>query len=94
MIAIGLPVRAHDFGDAVAKLGRPLEVVQGSDDEFGSPAEVRAVLDRGFPKGALTVLPGATHLFPGRVPEVAAAVRDAAERCLAGTVPPRYVPPR
>ena len=82
VIAIGLPVRAYAFGE-VASLGRPLSVVQGSDDEFGSPAEVRAVLDRADPPGEMTVLPGASHLFPGRVPEAAAAVRDAAERLLA-----------
>jgi uncharacterized protein len=86
VVAIGLPAREYRLPE-VAGLHRPLAVVQGSEDEFGGPEEVRALLDRAHPQGELIVVPGATHLFPGRVPEAAAAVRDAAERCLDRVTP-------
>jgi uncharacterized protein len=81
VVAIGLPVREYRFAE-IARLRHPLAAVQGSEDEFGAPEEVRAVLAKANPPGDLIVVPGATHLFPGRVPEAAAAVREAAERCL------------
>jgi alpha/beta superfamily hydrolase len=82
LVAVGLPVRVYGL-EEIARLLRPLAVVQGSADEFGGPSEVRAVLDRARPPGELTVVPGASHLFPGTVLEAASAVRLAAERCLA-----------
>jgi len=86
VVAVGLPVRAYGF-EEIGRLSHPLAVVQGSEDEFGSPSEVEAVIARAHPSGELTVLPGASHLLPGRVPEAAAAVRAAAERCLARVSP-------
>lgn len=71
VVAIGLPLRVLDLS-AVTALDRPLGVVQGSRDEFGSPEEVRALA----PRADLRVLEGAEHLFPGRAPE---AGREVAE---------------
>ena len=77
VVAIGLPLRILDVS-AVAELDRPLAVVQGSRDEFGSPDEVRALA----PRADLRVLEGAEHLFPGRAPEVGLAVADATRAIL------------
>jgi hypothetical protein len=82
VVAIGLPVRAYGIRE-IPRTGRPLAVVQGSEDEFGGPEEVRTLLGRADPPGELTVVPGASHLFPGRAAEVAAAVLEAAERGVA-----------
>ncbi len=82
VVAIGLPVRAYGF-EELARLERPLSVVQGSEDEFGSPDEVRVALARAKGPTEITIVPGASHLFPGRIQEAAAAVRDAAERLAA-----------
>jgi alpha/beta superfamily hydrolase len=71
VVAVGLPLRVLDLS-AVTSLDRPLGVVQGSDDEFGSPEEVRALA----PRAALRVLDGAEHLFPGRAPEAGLAVAE------------------
>lgn len=76
VVAIGLPVRIWAFED-LPLLGRPLAVVQGTEDEFGSIEEVEAVIARAAPPGRLYHLPGASHLFPGRAPEAAALVVDA-----------------
>lgn len=71
VVAIGLPLRILDLS-AVRTLDRPLAVVQGSRDEFGSPEEVRALA----PQAEVRVLDGAEHLFPGRAPEAGRAVAE------------------
>ena len=76
VVAIGLPVRMFDLED-IPSLGRPLAVVQGTNDEFGSIEEVEAIMATASPKGKLYVVEGAPHLFPGRAPEAAARVVEA-----------------
>jgi alpha/beta superfamily hydrolase len=81
VVAIGLPVRKYAF-DGILELRRPLAVVQPAFDEFGSPDEVRATLHGAEPPARLDVVPGATHLLPGRAPEAAAKVVEAVAWCL------------
>ncbi len=81
LIGIGLPVRTQAF-DEIARLGRPLAVVQGSDDELGSPGEVRRLLDRAKPKGRLFVVDGASHLFANCAKVAASRVEQAARATL------------
>ena len=57
-----------------------MAVVQASDDEFGSPDEVRAVLDRARPRGTLYVVDGTSHLFPERARTAAARVEEAVRK--------------
>lgn len=76
VVAIGLPVRIWPFDD-LPLLGRPLGVVQGTNDEFGSIAEVEAVIARASPPGRLYEVAGASHMFPGRAPEAATQVVEA-----------------
>jgi len=78
LIAIGLPVRTYDFHE-IEDLARPLAVVQGSQDEFGSPREVRQLLDRAEPRGELFVVEGSSHMFERRAAEAAARVVEAAD---------------
>lgn len=73
LVAIGLPVRLWPFA-ALATFGRPLAVVQGTEDEFGSTEEVEAILAATHPRGDLVRVAGAPHMFPGRAPEVAQLV--------------------
>jgi len=76
VVAIGLPTRTYPF-EEITRLGRPVAVVQASGDEFGSPDEVRSILDRARPRGALYVVDGTSHLFPERAREAAARVEEA-----------------
>ena len=78
VVAIGLPVRLWTFDD-LASLGRPLAVVQGTADEFGSIGDVEAAIGRLSPPGKLYPVAGATHLFPGRAPEAGRLVADAVD---------------
>lgn len=81
VVAIGLPVWMWPFDD-LATLRRPLSVVQGTEDEFGSIAEVEAVIAKASPPGRLYPIPGATHLFPGRAAEVSIVVALAVDEIL------------
>jgi alpha/beta superfamily hydrolase len=80
-VAIGLPVRIWPF-DGIETLARPLAVVQGTKDEFGSIREVEALIARAEPRGRLYRVEGAEHLFPGRAQEAAAMVVAAVEGIL------------
>lgn len=81
IVAIGLPARLYDFG-IIRGLGRPIAVVQGTDDEYGSIADVEALLGTASPTGVLLPVEGAPHLFPGRAAEVASRVVAAVESML------------
>jgi alpha/beta superfamily hydrolase len=81
VVAIGLPVRKYAF-DRIPELRRPLAVVQPEHDEFGTPDEVRAVLVGAQPPARLEVVPGGTHLLPGRAPEAGTKVVEAVSWCL------------
>ena len=72
MVAIGLPVREYDLG-APESVSVPIGVIQGSEDEFGSPEEVRLALRNTREQAVVQAVPGASHLFPGRPGDAAAA---------------------
>jgi alpha/beta superfamily hydrolase len=92
VVAIGLPVRVYDFQD-LPLLSRPLSVVQGTDDEFGSIEEVEAVIAKASPPGKLYAVEGAAHLFPGRAPEAGMRVADAVDDLLVTLEEPRAESP-
>ena len=81
VIAIGLTTRRFEFQELDSFL-LPLTVIQGSEDEFGTPDEVQAYLDRVSGPTALHVVEGAPHLFPKRAREPAALVVESAEQIL------------
>lgn len=77
LFGIGLPVDLDDRYDYgyLATAGKPVLVVQGENDEFGSGQQVADVLG---PLGAhITVVrvPGADHYFEGRLEELRGATR-------------------
>ena len=92
-VAIGLPVTHYDF-EFLRRFSRPVAVIQGSDDEFGSPDEVRELLGALRPAGELFVIDGAPHRLGGRAGEVASAVTTAAGKLLdhLDRTPPRPRP--
>jgi alpha/beta superfamily hydrolase len=81
LVAIGLPARHYEF-DELARFDRPLAVVHGADDELASPDDVRELLHRHRRSADVRLVPGATHLFPGRATEAADQVLAAVEQIL------------
>lgn len=82
LIAIGMPVTHYDFG-LLRGFGRPLAAIHGTEDELADIGAVRALLAGLSPAGEVRAIDGASHLFPGRAAEAAAAVVAAAESLLA-----------
>jgi len=78
-VAIGLPTIYHPF-EELERLGRPVAVIQGSDDQLGGIAEVEALLSRCRPAGRLYVVEGCGHLVPGRAAEAGALVAEACDQ--------------
>ncbi len=74
LIAVGLPLRNYGF-DELRQLRCPLAVIQGSDDEFGSPTEVEQALSGVAPPPTVQIIPDARHLFRGTAHVVAEAAR-------------------
>ncbi|MBI3817914.1 MAG: dienelactone hydrolase family protein [Planctomycetes bacterium] len=80
--AMGLPVNMLDLQFAKA-IDKPLLVVQGEQDVFGSPADVRAFFRRGSndnPNIKIITIDGAGHFFEGRAEDVANAIADFAKQ--------------
>ena len=91
LLGLGLPINNlnYDFG-FLGETTKPVLVVQGEDDEFGSGEELAAVLDGLGPHITLVRIPGSDHYFAGRLDELRAAVRGyfqdgPGERLLVGT---------
>lgn len=77
MIGLGLPVEMeerYDY-DFLAEADKPVLVVQGENDEFGSGERVAAVLSPLGSHITLVRIPGTDHYFEGRLDELREAVR-------------------
>ena len=62
VLAAGMAIRSLPL-DFVRGCEKPVAAVQAEADEFGAPAEVRALLDDPARRRRLWVVDGATHLF-------------------------------
>lgn len=75
LLGLGLPVSMWDFG-FLRDADKPLLVIQGEDDEFGSGREVAEYLS-GLPGDTTLVrIPGSNHFFDDRFDELQRAVRE------------------
>lgn len=72
LLGLGLPVSLYDFG-FLEGVDKPLHVIQGEQDEFGSGADVQAVVDD--LGGTLDRIPGSGHFFDDHFDELQEAVR-------------------
>jgi alpha/beta superfamily hydrolase len=78
LLGLGLPIERderYDFG-FLAEVTKPVLVVQGENDEFGSGERVSGVLAALGPHITLVRVPGSDHYFTDRVDELRGAVRD------------------
>jgi alpha/beta superfamily hydrolase len=80
MIGLGLPVapiddRPYDF-DFLRSCAKPKLFVSGTRDQFGSPAQLRTLIDTVAEPKQLVLIDSADHFFEGRLKEL----REAIER--------------
>lgn len=69
LVGIGVPVTLADF-EYLREDDRPLLVIQGENDSFGPPEEVREVLDTDRSNVSFRVIEDAEHLFTGHFEEL------------------------
>lgn len=76
LLGLGLPVEMDDRYDYgfLAEADKPILVVQGENDEFGSGVNVAAALGPLGSHVTLVRIPGTDHYFKDRLPELRAAV--------------------
>lgn len=89
-VVAGVAVRKFDHAFARA-LRIPIAVIQGAEDEFGTPDEVRAALSLRTGPFRLTAVPGAGHLFTDEVSQLdrlEAEAREAGAWILGAPLPP------
>jgi hypothetical protein len=76
LFGMGLPVGKLEYDYSyLAEANKPVLVVQGENDEFGSGSRAREVLRPMGPHITLVRIPGADHYFTDRLDELREAVR-------------------
>jgi len=75
LVAMGTPIHMYDYS-YLARAGKPVLVVQGEHDEFGSAREVGEVLGRLGDHVTVLSVPGAGHLFEGHLEELQEHIRE------------------
>jgi alpha/beta superfamily hydrolase len=91
LVALGTPIHVYDYS-YLAGARKPVLVVQGEDDEFGSYQEVLEVLGELGNHVTLRSVPGAGHLFEGHIEELQNHIREyfmhgAGAQALSGELP-------
>ena len=76
VLAAGVASRSLPF-DFVSSCEKPVACVQAESDEFGAPAEARALLDQPASRRRMWVVPGTTHLFLEDLPALNRAAASA-----------------
>lgn len=75
MVALGTPIHVYDYS-YLADTDKPVLVLQGEHDEFGSSAEVRSALGGLGDHLTIQSVPGAGHLFEGHLEELQALIGE------------------
>jgi len=75
LLGLGLALTMSDF-DFLTEVEKPLLIVQGDEDEFGSGAAIRARVAEWGGKISLEVIPGSGHYFYDHFDELQEAVRE------------------
>ncbi len=78
LLGVGLAVRMFDLSFLERdRGGKPLAVVQAAEDEYGGRDEIETFVKRLPEEKRLWIVDHATHLFPGKLDELEAAVGEA-----------------
>jgi len=74
LVALGTPIHVYDYSYLVG-VEKPVLVVQGEHDEFGSGREVSEMMGKLGDHVTVISVPGAGHLFDGHLEEVQQHIR-------------------
>ncbi len=85
LFGLGLPVRMYDFR-FLADVAKPILVIQGEEDEFGSGPEVEAVVAALGSHVTLARIAGGDHYFDGHIDEMKAVLSEYFQSGLGGDV--------
>lgn len=75
LVALGTPIHIYDYS-FLAKAAKPVLVVQGELDHFGSPQEVEDALGHLGDHITVKGIPAAGHLFDGHLSEMQEAISE------------------
>jgi len=75
MVALGPPIRMYDYS-FLARTEKPVLVVQGEHDQFGTAAEVREALGHLGDHLTIREIRGSGHLFEGYFDELRAVIGE------------------
>ena len=73
LIGVGIPVDNSDLS-YLRECTKPKLIVQGGDDQYGSPANVEALFAEMPEPKRLVIVDGADHFFAGKLDEVGRAI--------------------
>jgi uncharacterized protein len=73
IVAAGAPVSKYDFAQII-ECNLPKLFVQGSEDEFGSPEDLKRLVERLSEPKRLKIIEGADHFFEGHLVELADSI--------------------
>jgi len=79
LVALGTPIHIYDYS-FLAETEKPVLVIQGESDEFGTPEEVREALSSLGDHITVEEIPGSGHLFEGHFDEMQEIIRDYFEK--------------
>ncbi len=75
MVALGTPIHVYDYS-YLQGTEKPVLIVQGEEDEYGSGDEVREALGGLGDHITVRSIPGSGHLFDGHFQELQRAIRE------------------
>lgn len=75
LIALGAPVQVYDYS-YLERTSTPVLFVQGENDQFGTPDDVREAVGHLGSHINVVGIPGAGHLFDGFFDELRSVIRD------------------
>ena len=75
LVALGTPINVYDYS-FLADAGKPVLVVQGEEDEYGSAEEVAEVMEALGDHILVRGIPGSGHLFEGRYVELRRVIAE------------------
>jgi len=75
LVGMGTPIQLYDYS-YLADTDKPVLIIQGENDQFGSAREVRDALTSLGDHITIRGIPGSGHLFEGHFQEMQEAIRE------------------